>query len=108
MDNELEGRIVRSGKATVFVATSATYSCSGATVANTKRIDVTGTGESSDVVNGRRTQRSVEGRYRRDELFGNAGHDLLHTKDGWVDSVHGFDDASVDASDVVDGVENFF
>jgi hypothetical protein len=51
MDNELEGRIVRSGKAIVFVATSATYSCSGATVANTKRIDVTGTGESSDVVN---------------------------------------------------------
>jgi Ca2+-binding RTX toxin-like protein len=51
MDNELEGRIVRSGKAIVFVATSAPYSCGGATVTNTKRIDVTGTGESSDVVN---------------------------------------------------------
>jgi Ca2+-binding RTX toxin-like protein len=53
MDNELESRIVRSGKAIVFVTTSSAtpLSCGDATVANTKRIDVTGTGETSDVVN---------------------------------------------------------
>jgi Ca2+-binding RTX toxin-like protein len=51
LTDELEGRILRSGKKIVLFTSldTTTHPCGGATVTNTKRIDVTGTGWSMDV-----------------------------------------------------------
>jgi Ca2+-binding RTX toxin-like protein len=53
IEGDLEGRILRSGKAIVFYesSTDQTLACGNATVTNTRRIDITGTGETSDTTN---------------------------------------------------------
>ena len=53
MEDELGSAVMRRGQAIVFVTHSddTEHACEAATVANTKRIDVTGTGWTSDVSN---------------------------------------------------------
>jgi Ca2+-binding RTX toxin-like protein len=53
MDDEMGSIVTRSGQEIVFVTTSDNHvhDCEAATVTNTKRIDVTGTGWTSDVSN---------------------------------------------------------